>query len=116
MGGAPVHRKKTGDREMEFQMLLEEAAVVLEKPRALTRAQKRADVVLWEIAVKLSFVEWSVEDAARFLGCRECVLRTLLDFMSNSGCGRISVFWMPRDTFMISVSEFASEGDGDLPF
>ena len=101
---------------MEFQMLLEDAAVTLQKPRARNRAQKRAEVVLWEIAVNLSFVEWSVEAASRYLGCREEVLRTLLDFMSNCGCGEIHVFWMPRDRFMISVSEFASEDGDELPF
>ena len=101
---------------MEFQMLLEDAAVTLQKPRARNRAQKRAEVVLWEIAVKLSFAEWAVEDAARFLGCREEVLRTLLDFMSNCDCGEVNVFWMPRDRFMISVSEFGSEDGDELPF
>lgn len=94
---------------MEFQMLLEEAAVVLTKERALNRAQKRAEVVIWEIAIKMSFVEWSVESAAAYLGCREEVLRSILDILASGRWEQIRVFWMPRDSFVIWVSNLKQD-------
>ena len=110
---------KTGksdmDVKMKYEMLLEEAAVVLTKPRALNRAQKRAEVAVWETAIHLSFVEWTVEDAARRLGCREQVVRSILEILESGRWDRIRVFWLPRDTFVIWVSS-ENRGDGEPPF
>ena len=101
---------------MELQILLEEAAVVLQKPRARNRAQKRAEVVLWEIAVKLSFCGMVCRECRELFGMSGRGPADALDFMSNCECGEVNVFWMPRDRFLISVSEFGSEDGDEMPF
>ncbi len=102
---------------MKRAMKIEEAAVLLCAPRRENRDMKRAVTTARDLAIRLSFVEWSVTDAAGALGCEEKPLRKLLSLFGSPGWEDVKVFWSERDRFLITVTDLSGGGvDGEPPF
>lgn len=102
---------------MDRAMKIEEAAALLCAPRRESRDIKRAIETARDLAVRLSFVERSVADAARALGCEEKPLRRLLSLFGSPGWEDINVLWFARDRFMITVITWTcGGGDEEPPF
>lgn len=102
---------------MDRAMKIEEAAALLCAPRRENREMKRAVTTARDLAIRLSFVEWAVADAARAIGCEEKPLRKLLSLFGSPGWEDVRVYWCERDRFLITVTDLSSErGDGEPPF